>query len=79
MFLIASLVFFASPINELSEGFISMCLDAVLQGAVAPASISCVLRAPCPGHWLQSARWGHWGHWNSSDPSYGARVPLGGI
>ena len=77
VFLIASLVFFASPINELSEGFISMCLDAVLQGAVAPASISCALRAPCPGHWLQSARRGLWRPLLLG--SYDASGHLGGI
>ena len=62
-----------------SEGVELGYHDAALQGALALASTCSAQRAPCPGHWLQSARWGHWGHWNSRDPSYGARVPLGGI
>ena len=36
------------------------------------------LRAPCPGHWLQSACRGHWGHWNCRDRVLWRQGPPGG-
>ena len=61
-----------------SEGVELGCHDVALQGALALASTCSALRAPCPGHWLQSARRGHWGHWNSRDRVLWRQGPPGG-